>query len=210
MRRVLGALLLCLLVSTSLLLPACQNGGTQEGQLPTYQVGDRWVWSYAMEGGPRTLTEEIVDAETVEGRDCHVINMEFDPVMSWTQGDMECAITSMTYWGDKATETYSYSPWTSLFPLEIGKEVEMEKTTTQYSDGEQTGDALTGTEAYEMDSKEDVTVAAGTFSCWEITMYDDAGDVIQTMWWSDEVKSMVKSTDADGNTLMELQSYSVE
>ena len=231
MRRVLGALLLCLLVSTSLLLPACQNGGTQEGQLPTYRVGDRWVWSYAMEGGPRTLTEEIVDAETVEGRDCHVINMEFDPVMSWTQGDMECAITSMTYWGDKATglygvkhetsttcngqvytstETYSYSPWTSLFPLEIGKEVEMEKTTTQYSDGEQTGDALTGTEAYEVDSKEDVTVAAGTFSCWEITMYDDAGDVIQTMWWSDEVKSMVKSTDADGNTLMELQSYSVE
>jgi hypothetical protein len=101
------------------------------------------------------------------------------------------------------------APWASIFPLEIGKEVETEKTTTQYFDGEQMGDPVVSTEVFEVDSKEDVTVAAGTFSCWKLVMYDE-GDISQTMWWSDEVKSMVKSTDEDGNTLMELQSYSVE
>jgi len=29
------------------------------------------------------------------------------------------------------------------------------------------------------------------------------------MWWSDEVKTMIKSVDQDGNIIMELQSYSV-
>ncbi|GAI83244.1 unnamed protein product, partial [marine sediment metagenome] len=53
------------------------------------------------------------------------------------------------------------------------------------------------------------TVTAGTFSCWKITYYDSALDTTQTMWWSDEVKTMVKSTDADGKTISELQSYSV-
>ena len=31
----------------------------------------------------------------------------------------------------------------------------------------------------------------------------------QTMWYSDEAKTMVKSTDEDGNIIMELQSYSI-
>jgi len=183
-----------------------------------------------MDGTTYTLTEEVTGEETVGGRVCYVISMSFDEGMSWTQGDVECAITGMTYWGDKdtglygvkhetsttcngqvytSTETYSYSTWTSLFPLETGKEVEMEKTTTSYFNGEQTGDPVVSTEAYEVESKEDITVAAGTFSCWKIIMYDD-DDILQTMWWSDEAKTMVKSTDADGDTLMELQSYSVE
>jgi hypothetical protein len=60
-----------------------------------------------------------------------------------------------------------------------------------------------------VESREDITVEAGTFSCWKIIMYED-GSILQTMWWSDEAKTMVKSTDADDNTLMELQSYSVD
>ena len=108
-----------------------------------------------------------------------------------------------------STETYSYNPWISLFPLEIGKEAETEKTTTQYSDGSQVGDPTVTTEKYKIDSKETITVTAGTFSCWKIIMYDGAGNVTETVWYSDQVKSLVKMTDADGNTMMELQSYSV-
>ena len=183
-----------------------------------------------MDGTTSTLTEEITGEATVEGRVCYVIDMSFDPVMSWPQGDMECTISSMKYWSDKATgllgvkhetsttcngqvytsgENYCYDPWTSLFPLEVGKEVETEKTTTQYSDGEQTGDPVVSTERYTVVSKENVTVTAGTFSCWKISIYDSALDTTQTMWWSDEAKTMVKMTDADGNTTMELQSYSI-
>jgi hypothetical protein len=231
MRKVLvTSLFCCLLVATSLLLPACEEV-KEEGQLPDWQVGDSWTWSYVMEGVTRTLTEEVIDEETVEGRACYVVDMVFDPTMSWSQGDTECSITGIKYWGDKATgfwgikhemtttcngqaytstEIYVYSPWASLFPLEIDKEVEMEKTTTQYFDGEQTGDPVVTTEKYQVDSTEDVTVTAGTFSCWKLIMSDGAGNVTQTMWYSDEAKTMVKSTDADGNTIMELQSYSVE
>ena len=208
-----------------------QEEEEEEGQLPTLQVGDQWVWSYVVEETIYTLTEEITGEETVEGRDCYIMDMEFDPVMSSTYDGVVYTTTSMKYWADKSTGllgvkheyvtstngqgytstmTYSYSSWDSLFPLEIGKEVEMEKTTTQYSEGQQYGDPVVGTEKYTVMSKENVTVAAGTFSCWKITYYDSALDTTQTMWWSDEAKTMVKSTDADGNTIMELQSYSVD
>ncbi len=232
MKKVLGVLLVfCLLVATSFLLPACVEEGAPEGQLPTLQVGDQWVWSYVMDGTTSTLTEEITREETVEGRVCYVVDMSFDEPMSSTQDGVVYTTTGMEYWADKATgllgvkmetsgtyngtdftstQTFSYNPWTSIFPLEIGNEVETEKTAINYYEGEPYGDPVVSTEKYTVVSKEDVTVTAGTFSCWKITMYDSALDTTQTMWWSDEAKTMVKSTDEDGKTIMmELQSYSV-
>ena len=228
MKKILGVLLIfCLLATTSLLLPACV---VKEGQLPTWKIGDQWVWSYRMDDTTATLTEEVTGEETVEGRDCYILDMSFDPVMSSTHDGIVYTTTSMKYWNDKATSllgvkheyttsyngqtststmTFSYNPWTSIFPLEIGKEVETERTSTQYVDGEQYGDTGVDTEKYTVVSKEDVTVAAGTFSCWKITYYDSSLDTTQTMWYSDEAKTMVKMTDASGNTMMELQSYSV-
>jgi hypothetical protein len=200
----------------------------QAGRLPTSEVGDKWVWSYVMDGTTYTLTEEVIGEEMVDGRDCYVIDMSFDPVMSYTQDGVVSTITSHKYWADKATgflgvkteysgtyngtdftsaTTYSYNPWISLFPLEIGKEVETEKTATQYFDGSQQGEPVVTTEKYRIDSKEDVTVTAGTFSCWKMTYDDGAPNSIQTFWYSDKVKSMVKSTDSAGNILMELQSF---
>jgi hypothetical protein len=203
----------------------------QEGQLPTWQVGDQWVWSYVQDSMTSILSEEVIGEETVEGRVCYIVDMSFDPVMSWTQGDVECAVTSMKYWSDRdtglngvkhemsttcngqvntTTFIYSYDLWVSIFPLEVGKEIEAEKTATQYYDGEQMGDPVVGTETYEVVGQENVTVAAGTFSCWKIAYYDSVNDVAQTIWYSDEVKTAVKSIGEDGNTIMELQSYSVE
>ena len=232
MKKVLGILLVfCLLAATSLLLPACLEEGTPEGQLPTCQVGDKWVWSYVMDETTSTLTQEITREETVEGRDCYVMDMSFDPVMSSTQDGVVYTTTGMKYWGDKATgllgvkmeitttgngqvitqsQTYSYNPWTSIFPLEIGNEVETERTTISYFEGEQYGEAEVATEKYTVVSKKDVTVTAGTFSCWKITYYDSALGTTQTMWWSDEAKTMAKMTDEDGKTITELQSYSVQ
>jgi hypothetical protein len=229
MKKVLGVLLVfCLLTATPLLLPACVV--EQEGQLPTYEVGDEWVWSYAIEATTYTLTEEVTGEEIIENRDCYIIEMSFDPLISYTQDGVVSTVTSHRYWADKATAlfgvksessgnyngtdftfttTYSYDPWASLFPLEIGKEVETESTITQYFDGSQAGEPMVTTEKYRVDSKEGVTVAAGTFSCWKIIMSDGASNVTGTTWYSDKVKSMVKSIDAAGNIMMELQSCSV-
>ena len=232
MKKTLGVLLIfCLVAAVPFLLPACVEEEAPEGQLPTLQVGDKWVFSYVMDGTTATLTEEIIGEETVEGRDCYVMDMSFDPVMSSTYDDTVYTITSMKYWADKATalygvkheyttttngqistssETYSYNPWTSPFPLEIGKEVETENTTIHYYEGEPYGEPVVTTEKYTVVSKEDITVTAGTFSCWKITYYDSGLNTTQTMWWADEVKSLVKMTDADGKTIMELESYSVQ
>jgi len=211
-----------------------EEGGEEEeapgGQLPACETGDKWVWSYVMDGTTSLMTEEVIGEETVEGRDCYVIDMSFDPVMSSTHEGVVYTTTGMKYWGDKATgllgvkmeytttgngqvftssEISSYNSWISMFPLEVGKEVEMEKTTIQYMEGEQYGETKVSTEKFTVVSKEDVTVTAGTFSCWKITYYDSALNTTQTMWWSDEAKTMAKMTDADGKTISELQSYSV-
>lgn len=230
MKKVLGVLLVfCLLVTTSFLFYACQEK-EPEGQLPNVQVGDQWVWSYMMDGTNFTLTEEVTGEETVEGRDCYVIEMSFDPVMSYTRDGVEYTTIGMKYWNDKATSllgikheyttkaneqthtssiVYSYNPWISLFPLEVGKEVETERNATNYYEGEQYGEIEVSTERYKVISKEEITVIAGTFSCWKITYYDSTSGTTQTMWWSDEVKTMIKSMDENGMTIMELQSYSV-
>jgi hypothetical protein len=230
MKKVLGVLLVfCLLAAMPFLLTACEEkgdgGAPSEGQLPTWEVGDTWGWSYVMQGETYTLTEEVIGEETVEGRDCYILDMSFDPVMSSTYDGTVSTITSMKYWGDKATGIYgvktemsgtydgtdftmttisSYSSWASLFPLEIGKEIETERTDTQYFGDTQTGEPTVTIEKYRVDSKEDITVTSGTFSCWKIIIYDGDGNVTQTVWWSDEVKTMVKSADADGNTITEL------
>ena len=230
MKKALSVLLVfSLLAATSFLLPACQEE-EPGGQLPVLQVGDKWVWSFVMEETDYTLTEEVTGEEMVEGRDCYAIDMSFDPVISYTHDDVVYTTTSMTHWMDKVTgllgvktdtsiagngqtftssEIYSYDSWVSIFPLEIGKEVESEKTTTQYSNGSQMGAPVVVTEKYLVDSKEDVTVTAGTFHCWKIIMYDGAGNFTQNMWWSDEAKTIVKMIDTEHNATMELKSYSV-
>ena len=75
--RILWLFLSCIMVLT---LVAWSCDGTpsgeeeeeeeEEGQLPTFQVGDQWVWSYVQDGTTSMLTEEIIGEETVEGRDC--------------------------------------------------------------------------------------------------------------------------------------------
>jgi len=233
MKKVLGVLLVfCLLAAVPFTFTACQEdeGAPSEGQLPAFEVGDTWVWSYVMQGTTYTLTEEILGEEEVLGRDCYVIDMSFDPALTFPQEEGETTITGMKYWGDKATGIYevkreisgsydgaifttgivsSYSSWESPFPLEIGKEVETEQTTTQYVGDNQAGEPTVTTQRYSVDSQEDITVTAGTFSCWKLIIYDGAGNIIQILWWSDEAKTIVKSVDGNGNTVMELLSYSV-
>jgi hypothetical protein len=70
------------------------------------------------------------------------------------------------------------------------------------------GEPVVTTEKYVVEGKEEVTVAAGTFMCWKIVIYDGDGNVTVTMYYSDMVKSSVKMMSADG-VAMELKSYSV-
>ncbi len=233
MKKLIAVLLVaCLLAATPFIFAACKENAEvpSEGQLPSYEVGDQWVWSYVVYGTSYTLTEEVIGEERVEGRDCYVIDMSFDPLLTFTQAEGVSTITSMKYWSDKATGIFEvkremlgnyngedftlvmisdYDPWESIFPLEFGKEIETEQTTTQYYGDTQSGEPVVSVQKYEVNSQEDVTVSAGTFSCWKITIYDGSGDIIQVVWWSDEARTIVKAVDGNGNTVMELLSYSI-
>jgi hypothetical protein len=238
MKRVIAVLLVgCLLAALPFAFTACNDGGgsggngtPSEGQLPSFEMGDTWVWSYVMYGKTYTLTEEIIGEERVEGRDCYVMDMSFDPLLTFAQIEGESTINSMKYWGDKATGIYEvkremlgdyngedftltmisdYSSWKSPFPLEIGKEVETEQTTTQYMGETQAGEPMVTTIRYVVEGKETITVSAGTFDCWKMTLYDGAGGILQIVWWSDEARTIVKSTGGEGTLIMELLSYSV-
>jgi hypothetical protein len=196
MKKALGVLLVgCLLAALSFTFAACDGGGdggaTAAGQLPDFEVGDVWTWSYAMQGQSYTLTEECIGEEMVEGRDCWVTNMAFDPLLTFPQAEGVSTVTEMTYWGDKATcfnevksemvghyddtdftltVISSYSSWASLFPLKVGNEVETEHTLTQYYNGSQAGEPLVSTLSYRVDGQETITVSAGTFSCWRLIL----------------------------------------
>lgn len=232
MKKVLAVLLVCCLLAVlPLAFTACQGGAEAPAEgVPSHEMGDQWVWSYTMYGTTYTLTEEVIGEERVEGRDCYVINMSFDPLLTFAQVDGESTITGMKYWADKASGIYEvkremlgeyneeaftltmifdYSSWESIFPLEVGKEVEAEQTVTQYYGDTQAGDPIVSVQKYEVNGQEDVTVSAGTFSCWKITIYDGEGDILQIIWWSDEARTIVKSTGGEGTIIMELLSYSV-
>jgi hypothetical protein len=200
------------------------------GRLPIYQVGDKWGWRYVVDDITTLRTEEIIAAELVEDRDCYVVSVSFNPPISYTQDNIKGIITSMTYWLDKATifyrvkmelsvasnekdyditEIYSYDSWLSIFPLEIGEGVEMEKETSRYLDSIQTAESIITTEKYFTHSKEDITVAAGEFNCWKILVYNGNDNTVQTLWYSDRFTTQVRITDVSGS-LMELESYLVK
>ena len=67
MKKGLGVLLaLCLLAAMPLLLPACEEEEAPEGQLPSWETGDKWVWSYVTDETTATLTEEIIGEEPLD------------------------------------------------------------------------------------------------------------------------------------------------
>lgn len=232
MKKVLRVLvILSLVAAISCLLPACGEEEVVEGQLPVLKVGDTWTWSYVMGGTDYMLTETVTGIETVNERACYVIDMSFDPAIESVHDGTVYTVTEMTYYGDKISgligtkmettvtgngqsyksyETYSYDPWIVLFPLEIGKVLETSKTTTQYMGDVQAGEPVVISERYVVEGKEQVTVAAGTFTCWKIVIYDGDGNVIVTMWYSDEAKSAARMIEPATDGSMELESYSVD
>ena len=102
-----------------------------------------------------------------------------------------------------------------LYPLIVGKELNSTQSTTyNYTSG-----GTTTTYTYEftytgrVEVKEDITVPAGSFTCYKVTMRDPTtGDLVYTTWYSDEVKYYVKYIDysTTPETTFELEAYSVQ
>lgn len=195
-----------------------------EGMLPTLHVGDQWVFRGIYSGVAYTITEKIVGEEFIQGKDCYVKEVTYDPSIS--------GISKATYWIEKATldilrsqYSFEYSgvtvtcstvydpkyPGRGPWPKTVGSEWSETGTITETC--VVPGNSNTDTESYSMNYKvekvEDITVGAGTFRCLKIVVYEN-GVATQNHWYSDKTKTFVKIvylSDQDGEQLL---SYSVK
>jgi len=200
-------------------------GCSSEGYLPTLERHNQWVYSAVSHGTESTWTLTITREATVLGKECYIAGVSIDPPL---QG-----IYSITLAMEKATccpvtmeasgmipgvssvlseSTCSYTfPEQPYWPLAVGKESTMVEKITTVTTAMGETDTQTKTETYtcKVEKMEDVTVPAGTFKCFKLVQYDEAGKKVSVSWHSDEVRNDVKVIEYDTGMTMELESYSV-
>jgi len=205
-------------------------------EVPTLKVGDKWVVEYTNTGSvwPKldsfTYTMEITGEDTIDGKDCYVMEYSYNPstVNAWEDFESIFYISKTTYDDYRiqlmgtinsvpisSVITYSYDyPEEPYWPLEVGKEVKQVKTETTTQTYMYTGEtemypATKTTTIFKIEKVEEITVEAGTFNCFKIVEYDACGDERNTDWYSDTVKQNVKVIDYVFGYTGELKSYSV-
>ncbi len=198
------------------------------GRLPILHVGDWWIMEFVFNETPYTFTQNV----TGEGPDYYVIYSTYEPpymgranetqwvdkstIISpvWIHGQSEYTYGNMTItYSYNITFFYTYYGGVP-FPLIVGKEFNMTEIMTY----KMTMDDTTYTYEYNMtytykvEAIENVTVPAGTFTCFRVDMWNaTTGALIYTTWYSDEAKTWVKYIDytTTPETTYELKDYSV-
>lgn len=93
------------------------------------------------------------------------------------------------------------------YPLQIGKECQVIKTeirTTTMMGKTQTETKIINY-TFKVEGIEEITVPAGTFKCFKIVEYDDAGRALSTHWESNEVRQLeIKRIDHETEEVIEL------
>jgi hypothetical protein len=199
----------------------------KEGALPTLHIGDQWVFRMIEEGTAYTMTKTVTGEEEVNGKDCYVVQVTFDP--EW------CGwIPERTEWWEKArpnnvilrwqfsaelegatvTSTSRFSKATTgspLWPMKVGNEL-TERVTIDKTD-ERLGRTITDKEEFtyriKIEAIETITTPAGNFKCFKMVFYD-GGEAINELWYSDQAKQTVKEKNLITDYSLELLSYSVK
>ena len=198
----------------------------EEGALPILEVGDKWVLRGVIEGTEYAMTLEVTGEDVVDGKESYVTETSIAPPLYGI-------VSSMTMKLDKSTmlatrlqfsgeyedmpyiveSTYSYELLGQpLYPRQIGKEYKVieTETTTSTMLGETETETVTNTDTYRVEKIEQITVPAGTFRCFKIVKYDEAGTALTTSWESDKAKQIsVKEIDHETGEVSELVSYSL-
>jgi hypothetical protein len=197
------------------------------GRIPILHVGDYWITEFVDNATTYTVTQNI----TGEGTDYYLMYSAYDPPYRGT--------INSTGWLDKSTlnpirmqghSNYTYDTTTTPytynstilytyqggvpFPLIIGKEFNMTETIAYNMTMNSTTYTyiMNNSYTYKVEAIENVTVPAGTFTCFRMNYYNaTSGDLIYIFWWSDVVKNAVKHMDYSTTPEMtyELKDYSV-
>lgn len=212
------------------LLAACDGDSDKTdneltGALPSLTVGDTWTQRGAEEGTEYTLIYKMMGEVKVDGKDCYDVHVESDPLLFGLTSNVSLKIEKATmdiiqnrFSGEMQGEpfdaeiSYTYEYTGTEFPYEVGKswEVTESEISTITISGEISTETETSTYTNKVEGTETVTVPAGTFECFKITVFDDAGTLLETSWLSDETKLFdVKTLDNETGEAKELISFSV-
>lgn len=193
-------------------------------KLPTWNIGDKWVYRVMGGGIEYTNTSEVVGEDVTADRDSYVVETSFTPpLVGYIDGmsqkfGMETMLilrtqTSVEIAGVPwiSATSYSYSPHEGLFPLEVGKELELTTTETKIdvSGNETNEETKTSVLTLRVEGTEEVSVPAGTFECFKIVKYDERGSAFKTEWYSGRAEANAKTIDHESGYVDELVSYSV-
>jgi len=201
----------------------------QDGVLPIFNLGDEWVYRWVEDFAEMTFTQRVTGEEMVDSKDCYAMDWIYEPPMP--------GMDSVKYWVDKLTQSFSKMQgtseydsqvyvWTTIYsyeivegsywPLVVGNEFRMEgteTTTVTMNDEVLSEDTMEVTYLGRVETEEEIEVPAGTFDCFKMVMTDEDENLLYLGWYSDQVKSQVKSISYDegGSVIytMELESYSV-
>jgi hypothetical protein len=226
MQKLLSASIVMVLVVAGMFASGCGGSDSEkEGTLPSLQVGDTWVSKITSDSFEHTMTMEITGEDTTEGRETYVIKGSFEPPVEGVIGTFDQKVDKLTLnvlrlqmSGESmgvpfiVINSSVYEPDSTLYPLEVGKEVTstVTETITTKVLGEKETETETNLFTYKVESIEQITVPAGTFRAFKVVTYDELGSAVETSWVSDAVKSYpLKQIDHESEDTFELLSYSL-
>lgn len=199
-----------------------RGGGEVITELPTRHIGDEWTYQVTELYNSYTFHHEVIAEETVDNKNCYVIEVIPTPphehgmgylcyggnewmeketgVMVKKQVTGEFVGTPFT-----KTQTFVYHSEVNMWPLQVGKEVTV--TTTVIENDTISGfDNRTQTGTVKVEGREDITVPAGTFTCFKVVFYEN-GNVLKASWYSDSANHWVKTIYSETGTTHELISF---
>ena len=194
--------------------------------------GDSWKLALTIDESEYNLTMTVIGEETIHNVNCYVMKVTFEP-----ENPYETRMSNeMTAWLDKSTlnimklkgkgkakghdfrytETHSYTFQNGSPSMTVGNEYVQIDTKTIDIDvkvlfwRDYQNNKSTTTTHIKVEAVENVTVPAGTFSCYKIVTYDETGQkTLSTRWFSMEAKTVVKSVNHETEEKSELLSYSI-
>ncbi|MEA1904980.1 MAG: hypothetical protein U9M97_03770 [Candidatus Hadarchaeota archaeon] len=216
------ALTLAVIVAAITLIPT-EEGAEVKTEAPTWHVGDEWLYRVT-DDITYAFHYEVVGEEVMDNKGSYVIEESHDPPYlgisseetSWIEkatGDTMKMQMSGIYFGDPYEKTVTFTNQyigPDKWPVETGKEYLVIRTKSYTtSPGGPTG-TEERTTTVRVERRENITVPAGTFTCFKIVNYDENDNILSTKWYSEDVRQYVKTVNNETRAIWELVSYSIE
>lgn len=218
-------LVFTLIIAVTAVITLIPTEERAKAELPTLHVGNEWVYQVA-DDNVYTFHYEVIAEEIVDNRDCYVFKLSSTPpyrsplggILSgenmWVEKETGLTVKAQIsgeYMGTPFTKTttYIHHSGKDIWPIEVGKEVNV--TMTAIENSSLSGSwSSTGTVTVKVEKRENITVPAGTFKCFKVVFYDEYDSITRTSWYSDSIKYWVKTIYNETGETHELISYSIQ